>query len=189
MLLLMKKIFFATLLLFALAAPTRAQRISVSTNFMDWLLLGTLNARGEFAIAQHWSAGTVLKYNPWTFQEGNPDKQMQLRQLTLAESARWWPWHVYSGWWTEAGVQYQQYSRGGIWGKMTEEGDAVGLRLGGGYMTMLHRNWNLEFGAAGWAGRTRYTRYSCPRCGKLLEEGERWFAWPSEVILSLVYIF
>ena len=186
---LMKRLCCAAALLLLAAPLCLAQRLSFSTNLSDYLLLGTLNLRGEYAIVQHWSAGTVVKYNPWTFFPGHPDKQMQLRQLCFAESARWWPWHTYSGWWAEAGIQYQQYSRGGIWGKITEEGDAYGLRVGAGYMTMLHRNWNLEFGAGLWAGRTKYTRYSCPKCGKLLEEGERFFAWPNEVILSLVYIF
>ena len=78
----MKRFLLAALLLAAIGGNAAAQRISVSSNLMDWLLLGTLNARGEFAVAQHWSAGTVLKYNPWTFRAGHPDTQMQLRPLS-----------------------------------------------------------------------------------------------------------
>ena len=30
---------------------------------------------------------------------------------------------------------------------------------------------------------------TCPSCGKVVDEGQKWFILPNEVILSLVYIF
>ena len=59
----------AALLSAGLCGTVSAQRIAVSTNLPDYMMLGTLNVRGEYAIVQHWSAGTVAKYNPWTYHK------------------------------------------------------------------------------------------------------------------------
>ena len=67
--------------------------------------------------------------------------------------------------------------------------DAYGAVLAGGYSLMLHRNLNLEFGAAFWTGRTDYTTYACPRCGRITGSGTKWFILPSSVMASLVWVF
>ena len=108
---------------------------------------------------------------------------------TYSAGVRWWPWYIYSGWWFGLAGQYQEYNRGGIFSSTTEEGDAYGAALSAGYTVMLHEHLNLEIGAAGWAGRTVYTVYDCPRCGRISDSGRKWFALPSELVLSLVWIF
>ena len=54
---------------------------------------------------------------------------------------------------------------------------------------MLHRNLNLEFGAAFWTGRADYTTYACPKCGRITGSGTKWFILPSSVMASLVWVF
>lgn len=165
------------------------QRFAVSTNLPDYAMLGTMNVRGDIALSQHWSAGTVVKYNPWTWHGDDPDRQMQNRQALFAGAFRYWTWNAWSGLWFEAGAQYRQYSQGGIRERRTEEGDAVGGRFGMGYMFMLDRNWNIEVGAGGWAGMTRYTVYSCPHCGITEDAGDKFFILPNDLLLSVVYVF
>lgn len=178
-----------TLLAALLPAACLAQRWSVSTNAADWLTLGTLNVSGSAAVARHVTVNAEARYNPWTFNGGDAETQLQMRHQTYAAGARWWPWYVYSGWWLGSAAQYMQYNRGGVFSRDTEEGDAFGLAVSGGYTMMLHRNLNVEFGAAVWGGYTLYTSYACPRCGRVTGSGGKWFVLPSGLIASLVWVF
>ena len=54
---------------------------------------------------------------------------------------------------------------------------------------MLHPNVNIEFGAGLWGGWHRYTVYSCPSCGKIVEQGSGAFILPSDLLVSLVFTF
>ena len=129
-------------------------------------------------------------------EKGNP---FQNRARTVSLGVRWWPWNVSSSWWFGAKAQLEEYNRGGLFRKMkTEEGVAAGLGLGAGYSWLISDHWNLDLGVGFWAGRTRYTLYRCPRCGRILstEDGRlirdrwKWFLLPSnDVQVSLTYIF
>ena len=171
------------------AAPATAQQFSVGTNVADWISLGTMNAYASVATGRHVSVGAEARVNPWTFNSRDSEAQLQNRHQTYSAGLRWWPWYVYSGWWLGLSGQYQEYNRGGIFSRLTEEGDAFGAALSGGYTVMLHEHLNLDVGAAGWTGMTTYTVYDCPRCGRISESGRKWFVLPSEVYLSLIWIF
>ena len=179
-----------TLALTLLSAPrSGAQRLSVGTNVADWLSLGTLNANASVAVARHFTINAEARVNPWTFNTNDSETQLQNRHQTYSAGMRWWPWYVYSGWWVGLAAQYQEYNRGGIFSRDTEEGDAFGAVLGAGYTIMLHEHLNLDIGAAGWTGQTVYTVYDCPRCGRISDSGKKWFILPSEVYLSLIWVF
>lgn len=197
----MKKLFlipFVITLLIAGGHVAAAQTWAVAANAADMIDLGTIGVEGSAAVAQHWSIHAGAKFNPWTFgkkdtfnglfSEPNPD-QKQDRKQAYAIGARWWPWNVYSGWWVGGKAQYQEYNHGGIITKTSEEGDAFGAAISGGYSLMLKEHINLDFGLGLWGGWTKYTTYACPSCGKVVDEGQKWFILPNEVILSLVYIF
>lgn len=183
------KLLIAVVLTVSVSDIASAQHFAVGTNIGDLAALGTLNLRGQAAASQHFSFEVAGKYNPWTYAKGNPDKQMENRMLTAQAGMRWWPWTVYSEWWFGAGAQYQQYNRGGIWGRETEEGDAIGGRLAFGYSYMMTEHLNLDFGLGVWAGYTKYRTYACPSCGKLTDEGEKGFILPNDVLISILYIF
>lgn len=177
-----------------------AQRYSVSSNLVEWANLGTMNVEGSVAVARHFSLHAGLRYNPWTFRPGDPDdrlvdplgdteRQFENRKQAYAIGARWWPWYIYSGWWVYARGQYMEYNRGGLIHHTAEEGDAFGLGVGLGYTYMLHKNWNIEFGAGAWGGVTMYTDYRCTNCGSVVSEGTKFFFLPDDVFLSLIYVF
>lgn len=194
----MKKLFVVFLFMIVGSAAAMAQTWAVAANAADMAELGTIGMEGSAAVSQHWSIHAGAKFNPWTFakkdtfnglfSEPNPD-QKQNRKQTYAVGARWWPWNVYSGWWVGGKAQYQEYNRGGIITKTAEEGDAFGAALAGGYSLMLKEHWNLDFGFGLWGGWTKYTTYACPSCGQVVDEGQKWFILPNELILSFVYIF
>lgn len=182
-----KRIWVALLLLLAPLPHAAAQEWAVSTNLISYLHLGTLNAQVAWGPLQHWSFGVEAKYNPFTYH--SKKGQFQLRQQSYSLSGRWWPWHVWSGWWVAAKIQYQEYNAGGIIPGRTEEGDRVGAGLTAGYTHMLHPHLNMEFGLGLWAGAQWYTRYSCPKCGYVVGSGVKAFVLPSDVIVSLCYVF
>lgn len=185
----MKRIMIIAALLMLPLTMCRAQQWSVSTNAVDWLNFGTMNIEAGVAVAQHLSVSAGVRYNPWTFNASSPQTQLQNRDLTCRGGVRWWPWHIYSGWWFAAMGQYQEYNRGGILSPRTEEGDAFGLSLSAGYTLMIHKYVNLEFGAGLWGGQKAYTTFACPSCGRITGSGRKWFLMPNDLIVAVTFIF
>ena len=183
----MKRILLSLILLVT-ALPLAAQRFSVGTNAVDWLTLGTLNLEASAAVSQRFSIHVGAELNPWTFAAGNPEKQLQMRQNSYWGGLRLWPWHVYSGWWMGADLRYTVYNGGGILKRETEEGDAYGIGLWGGYSIMLNELWNLDLGLGFWGGYKKYTRYACPLCGVVTDQGERAFILPdARIAIQLIF--
>jgi len=175
-------------LLLAVCLPMNAQRYSVGTNAVDWLSLGTLNAEASVAVSQHYSVHVGAELNPWTFRAGDQQKQLQMRQNSYWGGLRWWPWHVYSGWWAGADLRYTVYNGGGIIKRETEEGDAYGAGLYGGYSIMITDLWNLDLGIGVWGGWKEYTTYACPLCGVTLDSGGKPF-WIPDARIAIQFIF
>lgn len=186
----MKKVIsLAAALLLCSYNPVSAQRISLSTNLLDYVSLGTFNVEASYTLSRHWSLSASARYNPFTFHKGDPDRQFQYRQQSYALGVRLWPWHSMSGWWFAGKVRYQEYNHGGILSRESEEGDRAGLGLYSGYTYMLSRHFNLEFGLGVWGGSSWYRRYSCPYCGLTVQRGRKWFLLPDDVMISLAYVF
>lgn len=179
---------FALLLGLVLGPAALAQRFELSTNAATWACLGTINAQFEYGCDRHWSIGMSGKYNPFTFNKGQSN-QMQLRQRSVSAQTRWWPWHIYSGWWLGADVRWQEYNMGGVTKRRTEEGWRLGAGVTAGYSYMLAEHLNLEFGLRLWTGYKKYAVYECPTCGRSLESGAKAFVLPDDLILSLSYVF
>lgn len=182
------KILFVLIMLSG-CIPAAAQKVSVSTNALGYVELGTLNADLSYAFSRHWSIVAGFRYNPFTFGAGNPDRQFQLRQQSYSIGVRAWPWHIWSGWWFSSKIRYQEYNYGGIFSRRTQEGDRVGLGFYAGYTYMLSRHFNMEFGVGLWGGLDMFRRYSCPVCGLTVDEGRKGFLLPDDLMISFVYVF
>lgn len=181
------KIYIIILAFLVVGAAASAQNMSVSTNIADYANLGTFNAEASYAFARHWSINAGVKYNPFSFGDG--DRIVQSKQRSIAMGARFWPWHIYSGWWLSGKVRFQEYNTGTSASEYTAEGDRLGGSLAGGYSYMLNAHLNLEVGLGAWAGYDNYVRYSCPRCGRVVGEGSRFFLLPDDIVLSFSYVF
>lgn len=167
-----------------------AQRVSVSSNIIGYANMLTINGEGSVALSRHWSAAAGFKYNPFTFRTGNDGAdQFQNKQQSYSLGMRFWPWHVYSGWWVAGKVQYQEYNTGGLISPETREGDRIGIGASGGYTHMILKNLNLEFGLGFWGGADKYTIYNCPVCGLTESSGTKAFILPNEIIVALSYVF
>lgn len=165
-----------------------AQELALSTNVLGYADFGTMNVEASYALSQHWSATAGVGYNPFSFT-GKDGGQMQSRRQEYSLGARFWPWHIFSGWWLAGKMQYQEYNRGGIRSPETSEGDRVGAGLSAGYTYMLGAHFNVEMGIGLWGGYDRYTTYDCPVCGKVVASGGRSFVLPNDFLLSLIYVF
>ena len=187
---------FLLMSLQAVLRPAGAQEISLATNLADYAQAGTLNAEASYGFDRHWSVNAGFRYNP--FRYGSDDNLRLHRQRLFSAGARYWPWHIYSGWWLSAKAQYQEYANTGpeaqllpdlSGGGPATEGDRYGIGLGAGYSKMLGPHLNLDFGLGLWGGYSTYVRYSCPSCGRIVASGDKAFFLPSEFILGLNYIF
>ena len=185
----MKRTLLILIAAISLSLTASAQDWSVATNLVDYVSLGTINAEASVAAGRHISINASARVNPWTFLLGDPGKQMQNRHQTYAAGIRYWPWHIYSGWWFSGMAQYQEYNNGGIFSQRTEEGDAYGLSVGAGYSLMLHEHWNMDFGLSLWGGQKTYITYACPSCGRITDKGAKWFFLPNDIRISIAYIF
>jgi len=178
---------FAIVLLQSVFSICSAQEFALSTNVLDYANFGTMNIQASYGFDRHWSVNAGMKYNPFSFNEG--EKESRNRQLSYTVGARFWPWHIYSGWWLSGGVRYQEYNSGGITSVQTSEGDRFGGSLGGGYTYMLNTHLNIDFGVGIWGGYDIFTVYACQTCGKIISDGRKYFVRPSDIMLALTYIF
>lgn len=169
-------------------ALERQARFAFSQNLADYFFLGTLNAELQYSIHRSWTLLGGARYNNWTWRH-RQDGQFESRQQTYYLGARWWPWYTYSGWWLGSRMQFQEYNRGGIISPETEEGDAFGIGLSGGYSVHVNRWLNVNFGLGGWGGVTRYVTYACPYCGKRTDEGTKAFFLPDQLLVALELVF
>ncbi len=184
----MKRIVIILSLVLGLSVQqAQAQKFSVSTDMVSWLNLGTINMEASAAVAKEITINAGMKYNPWSFQTKNG--QIQDRQATYNIGVRWWPWHIYSGWWFGGDFQYQEYNRGGILSQQAEEGDAYGAAFSAGYTLMVNKSLNIEFSLGGWLGGTQYTTYACTTCGRIVDVGKKFFVRPNDVSIALMFIF
>lgn len=166
-----------------------AQTFSISTDLLGYVRLGTMNLDASCAVSRRWSLTAGVRYNPFTFMKGDPDRQFQSRQQSYAVGARLWPWHAMSGWWFAGKLRYQEYNRGGILSPKTEEGDRFGGGLYAGYTHMLSPHFNMEFGLGLWSGLAWYRQYSCPICGLTTASGRKFFLLPDDFMISVAYVF
>lgn len=182
------KILVSAFLVF-LPFAASARKFSISTDILGYAQLGTMNVDASYAINRRLSLVAGARYNPFTFRQGDSQKQFQYRQQSYSFGLRLWPWHIWSGWWFAGKIRYQEYNKGGLISLKTEEGDRFGAGLYSGYTHMLSSHFNLEFGVGLWAGYDRFRAYSCPACGERLSQGNRFFLLPDDFMIAIVYVF
>lgn len=173
------------------AVAARAQRISIEGNLADFALLGTANAKAGFRLSEHWELGAGLRYNPWSFRDDSDPRAFQDRRRTFYAGPERRPADSCGGVWMAARLQYEEYNRGGLFGRpATEEGEALGLSFGGGYSFRLGQGLRLDTGVLFWGGAKKYTTYARPRCGRCLTgDGCKGFLRYDATVISLVYTF
>lgn len=167
--------------------PCKAQEFALSTNMLGYVDFGTMNLEAAYGVSQHWSLSAGVKYNPFSYGKG--EDELNMRQRCFSMGVKYWPWHIFSGWWFSSAARYQEYNSGGLSSVETSEGDRFGVSVVSGYTYMISPHLNLDFGIGMWGGYDLYTTYSCQTCGKKTDSGGKVFFMPSDVVLALTYIF
>ena len=172
------------------AVPSFAQRWSVSSNIAGIADRGTINASASRSLSQHWSLDAGIRYNPFSFADDGVDGgAIRKKQRVVSLGARYWLWHVYSGWWMSGAAQYQEYNFSNKGTNDTSEGDRIGAAFSAGYSYMVTPWLNVELGLGFWSGFDKYSVYDCPECGITVESGRKMFLSPEDVIIALSIIF
>lgn len=184
-----RKVLAVLLVLASSCGYAHAQKFQINTNAVLWMSMATINFQADYAVQQHWTVGLGAKYNPFEFPKDGGDSQMQYKQRSMSVFARWWPWHVYSGWWVCPRIQVQEYNMGGIISASTEEGMKYGGGVSAGYTYMVNPHLNVEFGMGFWGGLKNYVVYSCPKCGIRVKEGSGGFILPNDLMIGVSYVF
>lgn len=156
-----------------------AQELSFSTNIVDYARTGTANLEASYGFTRHWTVNAGMKY----------DAGGSARQQLFSVGGRYWPWHIYSGWWLCGKMQYQEFNEAVNPALETCEGDRYGAGFSGGYSRMLGRHFNLDLGVGLWTGYTSYVTYACPTCGRIIGSENRLFILPNDLMIALSYIF
>lgn len=184
-----KLLLFMLCIAFAGQVSLSGQEWALSSNIAQLADLGSLNADLSYGFARHWSVSVGGRYNPFSFAEEQQGNVLQHKQRTAVASVRFWPWHIYSGWWLSSGVKLMEFNRSDSGTPESMQGDRYGGGLGAGYTYMLGKHFNIELGMGLWGGYERYAVYSCAVCGRKISQGEARFLKPDDLILSLSYVF
>lgn len=159
------------------AAPEVRERArwAASLNLLDAALLGTAGVSVQYGISRHWSVESVVRYNGWSFREG----ALYDRRQAFSIGTRWWPWHLYSGFFVKGSAQLEALRRRGMPLFADVAGERYGAGLSAGYSLMLTRRLNLDLGAGAWGGRMRNPA-----------TGERtWFVAPDGFTAGVMLVF
>ena len=172
-------------ILFFSGAELRAQKVALSTNIADYVNLFTLNGTVSCAASQKMTLELSARYNPFVYERSASDRQFQNKRISVYAGTRYWPWHVYSGWFVSGYVNFTRFNTGGLFSQKTYEGDS----FGGGYALMLSPRFNMDFALSLMAGYGKYRRYSCPSCGSVEAVKKQVFIAADNIIVQLSYLF
>ncbi len=190
--------FSAAFLLSSVFSPCRAagwdemdyeafSNFYISSNAADYANLVTLNAELGANLSTRFSFYIGAKYNP--FQFGGENEVTRNKQSAFNAGVRFWPWRTFSGWFFSAGAGFLRFNRSNYFGNETKEGDFYGFQAGVGYAYMISRHINLDFGLGFMLGPCKYTKYSCPHCGNVLDKGKKIHLEPNNILVQLSYLF
>ncbi len=180
-------IILACIVACAASGSANAQKWSVSTNLLDYVNLGTINAEVGVSVSKHWTVSLAGKYNPFYFNF--PENPILNKKGQVAFNARYWPFFVYSGMFYGFGAQGGVFRCGGIFSRFTREGVVAGLTFELGYSLVVSKHFNVEFGAAVWGGVSDYTMYEDTRCGRKRGHYTKPFLAICDLQINLVYVF
>lgn len=182
-------IILVAVLLIAGTRTADAQKVSLSTNVVTWANLGTANLEANVSLHKNVTLFGGMKYNPWDLRTKS-QVTINNQQITGYVGAKYWPWHVYSGWWLGAKAQFQDFDQAGLLSENLVSGQALGAGLSAGYSIMIGSHVNLDLGVGAWGGRVlKYTAYKDLGGYEIDKVGARNFIFLDNVIVAFAYIF
>lgn len=185
------RFFLMTVLLWGAIAQATAQKLSLSNNLLydAWL---TPNLRVGYQLSSHWSAGLTAGYRPWPTDDETSKKW---RHLLISPEVRYWTDSVSVSHFVGVNLIYSHYNVAevkfpfGLYKSVRDErrqGDLWALGAFYGHSWDLGRHWNFEAVIGAAVGITKYDRFECGQCGKVLGNENSFFVMP-QAALNIVY--
>jgi len=162
------------------SVKSRAQNYSIGTS-LTGSALGSINIEASGATSGSVSFHLPVMWAPFRFKEN-----IKLKIFAIQPGARWWFWHVYSGFFAGTYATYARFNAG-IY-NYRHDGFAAGISLSTGYSKMLSRKWNIEIELGGGVFYTNYDLFLNEPCGEYLNSISEVRLVPSKINISLVYI-
>lgn len=172
---------------FPLAAMS--QHVAVKTNAL-YLATATPNVELEARVAQKWTAGVSVGWNPFTFADNK-----KLRHIAIQPEVRRWLCSPFAGHFLAAHAVYSHFNAGGIslpffpdLKDYRYQGDLGAIGVGYGYSWMLPGNhWSIEAEIGIGVGYASYGKYECATCGSKVADESKVRLMPTKAALSVVY--
>lgn len=162
------------------SAQCHAQSFSIASS-LTASALGSLNIEASVAISGKISLHLPLMWAPFRFKEN-----LKLKIFALQPGARWWFWHVYSGFFAGIYATHARFNAG--LNSYRHDGYAAGISVSAGYSRMLTRRWNIEIELGGGVFYTNYDLFLNEMCGEYLNTISDVRLTPSKANISFVYI-
>jgi len=179
------------LVLCCISSTCLSQNVAVKNNLLYDATL-TPNIGIEVKLADQWTAGLNLGYQPWPFKDTTERK---LRHLLIAPEVRYWFTDVFRGWFVGVNAFWSHYNVSkvkfpfGMYSSVKnrrKQGDAFAGGVFAGRSWPLSKRWNLEAEAGVDAGYTNYKEYECPHCGQSYGDDSKAFLVP-KVGINIIY--
>lgn len=172
---------------FPLAAMS--QHVAVKTNAL-YLATATPNVELEARVAQKWTAGVSVGWNPFTFADNK-----KLRHIAIQPEVRRWLCSPFAGHFLAAHAVYSHFNAGGVGLPFFPDlkgyryqGDLGAVGIGYGYSWMLPGNhWSIEAEIGIGVGYASYGKYECATCGSKVADESKVKLMPTKAALSVVY--
>lgn len=178
-------------LLFSVSLSGYTQTVVLKNNLLYDATL-TPNIGIEVKLANQWSAGINLGYQPWPFKDTSERK---MRHFLIAPEIRYWFCDVFSGWFVGGNAFWSHYNISkvkfpfGMYPSVKDrrkQGDAVAAGLFAGYSWILSPHWSIEAEGGIDVGVTKYKEYECAHCGQEYGQEKKAFAVP-KVGINIIY--
>lgn len=138
--------------------PRKPFEFRIKTNLL-YLATSTLNLAAEARVAEHWTAGLSLGWNPWDFGSGR-----KLKHFSARPEVRYWPRKAFDGYFIGFDLLYCDYDIGrvnflsGIKDRRYD-GNMFGFGFSGGYAMDLNSKLGLEFMAGVGLANLKFDKY------------------------------
>ncbi|MGM9759748.1 MAG: DUF3575 domain-containing protein [Parabacteroides sp.] len=167
--------------LLSFCTKIQAQQFAVKSNML-YDLTATLNVGAEFHVADLYTTGISVNYNPWIYGDNKKMKQL----LFMPEVRRYFE-DAFMGVFVGVHVFYGWYNWGGIATDYRYQGKVGGGGLSVGYQWMLGPLWNLELhGGVGYA-RFNSDKFTPEKEGFWMKKSENSYVGPTQIGVSIVY--
>ena len=179
------------LVLCSISLPVMSQSIVLKNNLLYDATL-TPNIGIEVKLADKWTAGLNLGYQPWPFKD---TAERKMRHFLIAPEVRYWLCDVFNGWFIGANAFWSHYNVSkvkfpfGMYPSVEnrrKQGDAFAAGFFAGHSWILSPRWSIEAEAGLDAGYTKYKEFECKHCGDTYGEDKKAFLTP-KVGINIIY--